>query len=199
MRLENPDKYAEILQPISQPDDRYSARQTRSLHGASERNINLKNPIPVCLTYQTMFVNDAGQSQTRPDIYAFDQVITELLKRDRAVADIAVVRNRGSDSKPVVARVWRRPIYEVVQKPAGWMAAWAPNNFPSGQITYVNLIETNGIIIRPDRTPTDSMIEADEAISRTDGAPTGRTVDLTRRHASASRKARGRRLREPRP
>ena len=133
MRVENPDQYAEVLLSISQPEDRYSARLIRSLYGAGEHNINLKNPIPVYLTYQTTFVNDAGQLQTRPDIYGLDQIISELLKRDRAVADIPVARNHGSDSKPVAARVWHRPTYEVVQQPAGRGAAPAPNYSQSGQ------------------------------------------------------------------
>jgi hypothetical protein len=45
-----------------------------------------------------------------------------------------------------------------------------------GKPPTVNLIETNGIIIRADRTPTDSLIEVDEIISRTDRAPTGNMI-----------------------
>jgi L,D-transpeptidase YcbB len=144
MRVENPDQYAEVLLSISQPEDRYSARRIRSLYGAGEHNINLKNPIPVYLTYQTTFVNDAGQLQTRPDIYGLDQIISELLKRDRAVADIPVARSYGSGSKPVVARVWSRPRYEVVQQPAGWGAARAPNYSQSGQNTYGQFYQNQG-------------------------------------------------------
>ena len=176
MRVENPDQYAEVLLSISQPEDRYSARRIRSLYGAGEHNINLKNPIPVYLTYQTTFVNDAGQLQTRPDIYGLDQIISELLKRDRAVADIPVARSYGSGSKPVVARVWSRPRYEVVQQPAGWGPPGRQIIPRVGRTPTVNFIKTKGIIIRPDRTSTDSLIEADEIISRADRAPTGNMI-----------------------
>ena len=66
MRVEKPDKYAEVLLSISQPEDRYSVQRIRSLYGASERDVNLKNPIPVYLTYQTAFVDDAGQLENSP-------------------------------------------------------------------------------------------------------------------------------------
>ena len=70
MRVENPDKYAETLLSISQPDEGYTAQRIRSLYGRGERNINLKTPIPVYLAYQTVFFDEAGQVQTRPDIRA---------------------------------------------------------------------------------------------------------------------------------
>ena len=80
MRVEKPDKYAEVLLSISQPEDRYSVQRIRSLYGASERDVNLKNPIPVYLTYQTAFVDEAGQLETRLDIYGLDQATNHLLK-----------------------------------------------------------------------------------------------------------------------
>ena len=104
MRVEKPDQYAEVLLSISQPEDRYSVQRIRSLYGASERNVNLKNPIPVYLTYQTAFVDDAGQLETRPDIYGLDQTTNRpAQRRDREVANIPVARNDRSDSTPVVA------------------------------------------------------------------------------------------------
>ena len=54
MRVENPDKYAETLLSISQPEERYTVQRLHSLYGRGERNINLKTPIPVYLTYQTV-------------------------------------------------------------------------------------------------------------------------------------------------
>jgi murein L,D-transpeptidase YcbB/YkuD len=55
MRVENPDKYAETLLSISQPEEGYTVQRLHSLYGRGERDINLKNPIPVYLTYQTVF------------------------------------------------------------------------------------------------------------------------------------------------
>jgi L,D-transpeptidase YcbB len=136
MRVEKPDQYAEVLLSISQPEDGYSAQRIRALYGAGERNINLKNPSPVYLTYQTAFVDDAGQLQIRPDIYGLDRTINDLLKGDPEVADIPVARSYGSDSTPVLAHVRSRQRYEVVQQPYGWEPSWAPNYFQSGQNSY---------------------------------------------------------------
>ena len=63
-----------------------------------ERDVNLKNPIPVYLTYQTVFFDQAGQIQTRPDIYGLDKNVTALLKGEPAVAHIPVARNYGGTS-----------------------------------------------------------------------------------------------------
>jgi L,D-transpeptidase YcbB len=87
MRVQYPDQYAEILLRLSQPEDGYTAQVIRSLYGTGERNINLKNPIPVYITYQTAFVNDARQLQMRPDIYGLGHAITNLLKGASEVAD----------------------------------------------------------------------------------------------------------------
>ena len=73
MRVENPDKYAETLLSISQPEERYTVQRLHSLYGRGERNINLKTPIPVYLTYQTVFIDDSGKIQIRPDIYELDR------------------------------------------------------------------------------------------------------------------------------
>jgi hypothetical protein len=99
MRVESPDKYAEVLLSISQPEEGHSVERIRALYGTSEQTIDLKNPIPVYITYQTAFVDDSGQLQKRPDIYDLDQVITNLLKRDREITDISIVRNQGTTKK----------------------------------------------------------------------------------------------------
>jgi L,D-transpeptidase YcbB len=117
MRVEHPDQYAEILLSISQPEEGYTVQRIRSLYGRGERNVNLKTPIPVYLTYQTAFIDDAGQLQTRPDIYGLDKTIVGLLKRDSPSADTPIVRNFGGDSKPVRSRT---PSRQVVEQPYRW-------------------------------------------------------------------------------
>jgi murein L,D-transpeptidase YcbB/YkuD len=109
MRVQNPEKYAEVLLSISQPGDGFTAERIRKMYGNSERTINLKTPIPVHLTYQTAFVDDAGQLQLRPDIYGHDRAILALLRNGRDTADRPVARNYNSSSKPVVARLPSRP------------------------------------------------------------------------------------------
>ena len=65
MRVQNPDEYAEVLLGVSQPEDHYTAARIRSMYGTSERTINFKHPIPVYITYQTAFADDAGKAQAR--------------------------------------------------------------------------------------------------------------------------------------
>ena len=105
MRVQNPDRYAEVLLNVSQPEERYSAERIRSLYGTGERTINFKNPIPVYVTYQTAFVDESGQLQTRADIYGMDKEITSILDGNRQVADVPVARNYSSGSSPVMADV----------------------------------------------------------------------------------------------
>ena len=105
MRVQYPDQYAEVLLRISQPEDGYTAPSIRSLYGRSERNIELKNPIPVYITYQTAFVDDGNQLQIRRDIYGLDRKIINLLKGDTEVADIPITRNHTMAKKPVMAHV----------------------------------------------------------------------------------------------
>ncbi|MGC1349172.1 MAG: L,D-transpeptidase family protein, partial [Xanthobacteraceae bacterium] len=116
MRVENPDKYAETLLSISQPEEGFTVQRLHSLYGRGERNIYLKNPIPVYLTYQTVFFDQAGQVQTRSDIYGLDKNVTALLRGEPALAHIPVARNYSGDS-PVRAQAPSRSRYEVVEQP----------------------------------------------------------------------------------
>jgi murein L,D-transpeptidase YcbB/YkuD len=103
MRVQNPDQYAEVLLSISQPEESYTAKRIIAMYGRGERNISLKAPIPVYITYQTAYVDDVGKLQMRPDIYGLDKTITALLHADRRKADVPIVRNYNSSSKPVTA------------------------------------------------------------------------------------------------
>jgi murein L,D-transpeptidase YcbB/YkuD len=132
MRVEYPDKYAETLLSISQPEEGYTVQRIRSLYGRGERNINLKNPIPVYLTYQTVFFDDAGQVQTRPDIYGLDKNVTALLKGEPSVADLPVTRG----DSPVWAHATLRHRYEIVEQPYSWDRSWDPYSARSGASTY---------------------------------------------------------------
>ena len=101
MRVQNPDQYAEALLGVSQPEEKYTAKRISSMYGTSERTINFKHPIPVYITYQTAFTDDAGKPQDRKDIYGLDKDVMALLHGDRRVADVPVARNYNSSSTPV--------------------------------------------------------------------------------------------------
>ena len=133
MRVENPDKYAETLLSISQPEEGFTVQRLHSLYGRSERNINLKTPIPVYLTYQTAFIDNLGQMQTRPDIYGLDKTMVGLLKRDTPSVDIPIARNHGGDSGPVRGHM---PSRHIVEQPYSWDRTWDPYSAASGASSY---------------------------------------------------------------
>ncbi|UPK05088.1 L,D-transpeptidase family protein [Bradyrhizobium sp. 170] len=83
MRVQNPDQYASTLLNIVMPNERYSPEKIRSMYGRSEIDLKFPTPIPVNITYQTAFVDDAGKLQTRKDIYGRDAVMLGLLKNGR--------------------------------------------------------------------------------------------------------------------
>ena len=109
MRVQDPEKYAEVLLSLSQPEDGFTIARIRSLYGGQERTINLKQPIPVHVTYQTAFVDENGQLNFRHDIYGLDAATLKLMRGDeRMIADTPVARPRNESSKPVMARLPQR-------------------------------------------------------------------------------------------
>ena len=107
MRVQNPDKYAEVLLGISQPEERYTADRIQAMYGKGERTIHFKKPIPVYITYQTAFVDDTGQLQARADLYGHDKEITRILHAERRVADIPIPRSYSNSgaSRPTAASI----------------------------------------------------------------------------------------------
>ena len=84
MRVQNPDQYASTLLNITMPNERYTPEKIRSMYGRSEIDLKFPTPIPVNITYQTAFVDDAGKLQIRKDIYGRDAVMIALLKNSRS-------------------------------------------------------------------------------------------------------------------
>jgi murein L,D-transpeptidase YcbB/YkuD len=80
MRVQNPDQYASVLMNIEQPNDRYTPEKIRSMYGHSEMDLKFATPIPVNITYQTAFVDDAGKLQIRKDVYGRDATMLSMLK-----------------------------------------------------------------------------------------------------------------------
>jgi L,D-transpeptidase YcbB len=99
MRVQFPDKYAEVLLNIANPKDGYTIERIRRMYGADERDVHLTTPIPVHLTYQTAFVDDAGHLAIREDVYGRDSRLLAALKgEDRRIADVPVERREASIS-----------------------------------------------------------------------------------------------------
>ena len=102
MRVENPLLYGEKLLSVMMPNERYTAEKLRSMYGPSEININFPTTLPVHLTYQTAFVDDAGNLQIRDDIYGRDARHIAVFRSDeRRVADVAqATRPTGTGIQP---------------------------------------------------------------------------------------------------
>jgi L,D-transpeptidase YcbB len=80
MRVQNPDQYASILLNITEPGGHYTPDKIRSMYGQSEIDLKFPTPIPVNITYQTAFVDDAGMLQFRKDVYGRDANMLALLR-----------------------------------------------------------------------------------------------------------------------
>ena len=72
MRVNDPLMYGEKLLSIVLPKENYTAERLRKMFGGSEININFPTNIPVHLTYQSAYVDDAGKLVIREDIYGRD-------------------------------------------------------------------------------------------------------------------------------
>ena len=83
MRVQNPDQYATILLNITDPNGHYTPEKIRSMYGQSEIDLKFPTPIPVNITYQTAFVDDAGTLQFRKDVYGRDATMLSLLRSGR--------------------------------------------------------------------------------------------------------------------
>src|SRR5882757_6563408 len=102
MRVQYPDQYAAALLNITMPEQqRYSAEKIRSMYGQSEIDLKFPTPIPVNITYQTAFVDDAGKLQIRKDVYGRDATMLSLLKGTRSKdLENMVAHSQPSYSRP---------------------------------------------------------------------------------------------------
>jgi L,D-transpeptidase YcbB len=102
MRVQNPDQYAAVLLGITEPNEHYTADRIRSMYGHSEIDLKFPTPIPVNITYQTAFVDDAGKLQIRKDIYGRDATMVAMLRNTHGKDMEAVVaHSQPSYSHPV--------------------------------------------------------------------------------------------------
>jgi murein L,D-transpeptidase YcbB/YkuD len=92
MRVQNPDQYAATLLNIALPQEHYTPEKVRGMYGRNEFDIKFPTPIPVHITYQTAFVDQAGKLQLRADVYGRDAKILALLQN-----------SNGRDLETVVA------------------------------------------------------------------------------------------------
>jgi murein L,D-transpeptidase YcbB/YkuD len=101
MRVQNPDQYAATLLNITLPNERYTPEKIRSMYGRSEVDIKFPTAIPVNITYQTAFVDDAGKLQLRKDVYGRDATMLSILRggKGRDLENV-VAHSQPSYSRP---------------------------------------------------------------------------------------------------
>jgi murein L,D-transpeptidase YcbB/YkuD len=101
MRVQNPDQYAATLLNITVPNEHYTPEKIRSMYGHSEIDLKFPTPIPVNITYQTAFVDDAGKLQFRKDVYGRDATMLALLRNGRSrELESVVAHSQPSYSRP---------------------------------------------------------------------------------------------------
>ena len=102
MRVQDPVKYAEVLLSIELPHEGYTQERIHRMFGSGEKDINFPKPLPVHLTYQTAYVDDAGKLVIREDIYGRDaRVLAQLRGAERRFADIAIEHHQTTRHAPV--------------------------------------------------------------------------------------------------
>ena len=101
------------------------------MYGRSEIDLKFPTPIPVNITYQTAFVDDAGKLQMRKDIYGRDATMLPLLKNSRQ-------QGSGEHGRPCPAEL--RPA-ERTRLPAG--VTFASDN------TYLRSLVLRAAVRRP--------------------------------------------------
>jgi L,D-transpeptidase YcbB len=101
MRVQYPDQYAAVLLNITMPNEHYTPEKIRSMYGSSEIDLKFPTPIPVNITYQTAFVDDAGKLQIRRDVYGRDATMIAMLKNSRSKdLENVVAHSQPSYSRP---------------------------------------------------------------------------------------------------
>ena len=113
MRVQDPQKYAEVLLSLVRPNDGYTLERIKKMIDAGgEQDIQLPTFIPVNLTYQTAFVDDDGKLQFRDDVYGRDKTLLAILKGDdRKMADVAVERREDPSHRQALAIPDSTPLF----------------------------------------------------------------------------------------
>jgi hypothetical protein len=102
MRVQDPAKYAEVMTGLGMPGHGYTQEQIKGMYGHSEVDLRFTNPVPVHITYQTAFVDENGNLQTREDIYGRDASLLTILKGDHKQAEIPVAHAQPGYGHPSV-------------------------------------------------------------------------------------------------
>jgi murein L,D-transpeptidase YcbB/YkuD len=108
MRVQDPLKYAEVLLTYAAPKSNHTQASIQRMFAGEERQIDFATQIPVHISYQTAFVDEAGKLLFRDDIYGLDKgVMAQLKGSERAMADVSIERPADPNFKPTPQHVQR--------------------------------------------------------------------------------------------
>jgi L,D-transpeptidase YcbB len=136
MRVQNPDKYAEVLLSLANPKEGYTIDRIHRMYGTGEIDIHLQTPIPVHITYQTAYVDDAGKLVIRDDVYSRDARYFAVMRGDEhKVADIGV-ENREVSTANRPPRLPENYSYAANREGSvfGWLFGGGPQTPPRVQV-----------------------------------------------------------------
>jgi murein L,D-transpeptidase YcbB/YkuD len=145
MRVQDPAKYAEVMSGLGIPGHGYTQDQIKGMYGHSEIDLKFTNPVPVHITYQTAFVDESGNLQTREDVYGRDATLLAILKGDHRQAEVPVAHSQPNYSRPSV------------KLPSGY-----GNDYSSGQSFFDRLF---GNPIRPEPPAQVKQRRAQRAVT----------------------------------
>ena len=77
MRVQEPMEFADVV--LAYQKNGWNAAKLKKLIGGPERRVDLPNHIPVHITYFTAWVDEAGNLQTRDDVYGYDEKVEAAL------------------------------------------------------------------------------------------------------------------------
>ena len=105
MRVQDPQRYAEVLLSLVRPSDDYTIDKIKKMIASDDQtDIPFPTFISVNLTYQTAFVDDDGKLEFRDDVYGRDKALLAILKGDdRKVADIPIEHKQDISHLEVLA------------------------------------------------------------------------------------------------
>jgi murein L,D-transpeptidase YcbB/YkuD len=99
MRVQNPTAFGEVLLSVGgAPNNQYSAERLQHMFGTGENWLKFKSFVPVHITYQTAYVDEAGKLVLRDDIYGYDsRVLAALKNSDLRYADASTTSDVHRD------------------------------------------------------------------------------------------------------
>ena len=77
VRVHEPFSFADAV--LAEEPEKVDGARLKKMIGGGEKTINLQYRVPVHINYFTAWVDDAGQLQTRPDVYGHDAKVKRLL------------------------------------------------------------------------------------------------------------------------